>query len=64
MSASWQSTLVNIFTSDAIDVAELVSTATVALVGAVDVCTLLAAGVRLTLIHIFTRPAIRGQFES
>lgn len=40
------------FTGDAVDVAELVTTATVALVGAVDVGALLAAGVGLALVHI------------
>lgn len=40
------------FTGNAIDVAELESTAAVALVGAVHIGTLLAAGVALTLIQI------------
>lgn len=43
------------FTGHAINVAELVATATVTLVGAVHVGTLLAAGVALTLIHIYNK---------
>lgn len=43
------------FTHDPIDVTQLVTAATVALVGAVDVGTLLAARVGLTLVHICRR---------
>ena len=42
------------FTSDAVGVAELVAAATVTLVGAVHVGTLLTAGAALTLVHICT----------
>lgn len=43
------------FTSDAVDVAELVATAAVALVRAIHVGTLLTAGVTLALIQIYTQ---------
>lgn len=64
MTPSRQSTLINIFTRYPINVTELVTTATVALVGAVDVGALLAARVGLAFIHIFTVPAVIGQFEA
>lgn len=58
VTSSWQSTLIYIFTSHAVYVTELVATATVTLVGAVHVGTLLTARVALTLIQIVTIPAI------
>lgn len=64
MTSSGQSTFINIFTRNAISVAQLVTTATVALVGAVDVGALLAARVGLTLVDIVTISAILGQSEA
>lgn len=58
MTSSGQGTLIYIFTSHAVNVAELVATATVTLVGAVHIGTLLTAWVALTLIQIVTIPAI------
>lgn len=55
-----QGTLIYIFTSYAIYVTELVATATVTLVGAIHVGTLLTAWVALTLIQIITIPSING----
>lgn len=64
MTSSRQSTLINIFTCYPIYVTQLVTTATVALVGAVDIGTFLAARICLTLVDIFTVSAVLGQFES
>lgn len=64
MTSSGQGTLIYIFTSHAIYVTELVTTATVTLVGAVHVGTLLATWVALTLIQIVTIPAITSELEA
>lgn len=64
MASGGQGALIDIFTSYAIYVAELVATATVTLVGAVHVGTLLAARVALALIHIVTIPAITSELEA
>lgn len=64
MTSGGKSTLVYVFTSGAINVAELVTSATVTLVGAVHVGTLLAAGVRLTFIQIVTVPSINSELEA
>lgn len=63
MTSSRQSTLIYIFTAHAIDITELVSTATVTLVGAIHVGTLLTARVALTFIQIITVPAIASELE-
>lgn len=60
MTPSWQGTLIYIFTSHAIYVTKLVAPATVTLVRAVHIGTLLTAWVVLTFIHIITIPAIAG----
>lgn len=60
MTSSRKGALINIFTGHAIDVTELVASAAVTLVGAVDVGTLLAARVALTLIQIVTISAVSG----
>lgn len=59
-----QGTLVNIFASDPIHVTELVSSAAVTLVGAIDIGTLLATGAAVALIYIFTRPAVSREPEA
>lgn len=59
-----QGTLVDVFASDPIHVAELVSSAAVTLVGAVDVGTLLATGAAVALIYVFTRPAVSREPEA
>lgn len=64
MAPGGQGTLVNIFAGDPIQVTELVTSATVTLVGAIDISTLLAAGAGEAFIHIFTRPAIHRQPEA
>lgn len=64
MPSSGQSTLINIFTCYPINVAQLVSTTTVALVGSIDIGALLAARVGVALIDIFTVSAIVGQSEA
>lgn len=64
VTSSRQSALINVFTCYPINVTKLVTTATVALVGAIDIGTLLAARVGVTLIDIFTVSAVVGQFES
>lgn len=64
MASSGQSTFINIFTCHAINVTELVATATVTLVGAVHVCTLLTAWVCFTFIQIITIPAIGCKLEA
>lgn len=64
MTSSRQCTLINIFTCYPINVTQLVTTATVTLVGAIDIGTLLAARVGLTLIDIVTVSAIVRQFEA
>lgn len=64
MATSGQCTLINVFTSHAIHVAQLVAPATVTLVGAINIRTLLAAWVGLTLIQIVTVPAVSCQFEA
>lgn len=60
MTSSRQGTFIYIFTSHSINVTELVTTATITLVGAIHVGTLLTAWVALTLIQIITIPAISG----
>lgn len=64
MTSSRESTLVNIFAGDPINVAELVTTAAVALVRSVDIRTFLAAGIGFTFIHIIAVPAIVCQFKA
>lgn len=64
VSPSRQSTLINILTGDAIYITELVSTATIALVGAINIGTLLATRVAFTLINIITISAISSQLEA
>lgn len=64
VATSGQRTLIYVFTSHAIDVTELEASATIALVGAIDVRTLLAAWVCFTLIQVVTVSAISCQFEA
>lgn len=64
MTSSRQSTLINIFTCCPIDVTQLVTTATVALVGAIDIGTFLAARVCVTLVDIFTVSAVVRQLKA
>lgn len=64
MSSSRESTLVNIFTSDPINVTELVATAAVALVRSVHIRAFLAARIGFTFIHIIAVPAIVRQFKA
>lgn len=64
VSTSGQRTLIDIFTGDAVSIAQLVTTATVALVRAVDVRALLTTGAALTFIHIVTVSAVVRQLES
>lgn len=64
MTSSRQSTLIDVFTCYPINVTQLVTAATVALIGAVDIGTFLATRVGLTLVHIITVSAIMGQFEA
>lgn len=64
MTPSGQGTLINIFTGDPVHVTELITAAAIALVGAVDISTLLAARAVEAFIHIFTRPAIHRQPEA
>lgn len=64
MTSGGQGTFIYIFTSHAINVTELVTTATVTLVGAVHIGALLTAWVALTFVQIVTVPAINSQFEA
>lgn len=64
MATSGQRALINVFTSHAINVTQLVAPAAITLVGAVNISTLLAAWVGLTFIQIVTVPAISCQFEA
>lgn len=64
MTSSGQGTLINIFAGDPIHVTELVTSSAIALVGAIDISTLLAARAVETLVHIFTRPAVHRQPEA
>lgn len=64
MPSSGQGTFIDIFTSHAIDVTELVTTATVTLVGAVHIGALLTAWVALTFVQIVTISAISSQLET
>lgn len=64
MTSSRKGTFINVFTSHAINVTELVAPAAVALVGAVHIGTLLTTWIALTLVHIVTIPAVTGQLEA
>lgn len=64
VATSGQRTLINVFTSHAIHVTQLVAPTTIALVGAINIRTLLAAGVGLTLIQIVTVPSVSCQLEA
>lgn len=59
-----QSTLVNVLAGDPVHIAELVAPAAVALVGAVDVGALLAAGAAVTLVHVFAGAAVGQEPEA
>lgn len=64
VSSSGQSTLVNVFTCISIHVTQLVASAAITLIGAINIGTLLTAGAALALIKIITVPSITGQLEA
>lgn len=64
MATSGQCTLINVFTSHAINVTQLVAPATIALVGAIHISALLAAWIGFALIQIVTVPSISCQFKA
>lgn len=64
MASSRQGTLINVLAGYSVHITELVTSSAVALIGAVDIGTLLATRVAATLIHIFTRPTIQCQTEA
>lgn len=64
MAPGGQGALVDVFAGDPVHVAELVASAAVALVGAIDVGALLATGAAVTLIHVLTGPAVGREPEA
>lgn len=64
MAPGGQGALVDVFAGDPVHVTELVAAAAVALIGAIDVGALLAAGAAVALIHVFTGPAVGREPEA